>query len=279
MKKNTKKFFLLVSSIFLLVSSVSLARVQQDDVWNNWDLLQQWFKPASDLWTITDRWSNPWEVGNHVLNWENEIDIPEKGINTEHKDSIFSNLVNMFLTFTVIISVTMIIINWIQYITKSWTWGDPSKQRRNLLYIAIWIIVALTSVSIIQLLKTASNDLKTISLWWVVYAAEPDVSDKIQIFVPKEWLEKDLEIEQSVINWTWATPRAIISVINWYLWWIIWFLCFVFLIYNWILLITARWDQKAMTNANKWLLGSAIGIGICFASYNLVKLALNLLQL
>jgi multisubunit Na+/H+ antiporter MnhB subunit len=54
----------------------------------------------------------------------------------------------------IVLSVTMVILNGIAYISKSGMGEDPSKARRNLMYIAIGILVALFSVVIINLMRS-----------------------------------------------------------------------------------------------------------------------------
>jgi hypothetical protein len=59
---------------------------------------------------------------------------------------------------TIVLSVTMTIINGIIYITKSGNGEDPSKARWNLLYIAVGILLALFSVVIINLLRSVGGE-------------------------------------------------------------------------------------------------------------------------
>ncbi len=69
---------------------------------------------------------------------------------------------------------------------------------------------------------------------------------------------------------------GLISLVNDYLWFAIWFFCFIFMIWNWFKLISANWDEKAMSSARKALLWSGIWIVVCLLAYIIVNLAVRL---
>ena len=68
----------------------------------------------------------------------------------------------------------------------------------------------------------------------------------------------------------------IIMFVNKFLWFAIWFFCFLFMVWNWYQLITARWDEKQTKSATKSLIWSAIWIFVCLLAYIIVNIAVKL---
>jgi hypothetical protein len=99
--------------------------------------------------------------------------------------------------------------------------------------------------------------------------------DGIVLNVPKGNYD-DVNVTNTQIEGNPDKVLATISFVNQYLWWAIGFLCFIFLIYNGVKLIMARGEKDAMSKAIKGLLGSVIGIVICFLSYSFVRVIVNL---
>lgn len=86
-------------------------------------------------------------------------------IEVSQKPSVIIAVTRFLLMLTIVISVTMIILNGIQYIIKSGNGEDPSKSRENLMYVIVGIILALFSVVIVNLLRSVGEStLKEISL-------------------------------------------------------------------------------------------------------------------
>jgi len=68
-----------------------------------------------------------------------------------------------------------------------------------------------------------------------------------------------------------------IKLVNEYLWFIMWAILLAIFIYGWFILITAEWDAQKLSQANKILLGSGIGVLIVIFSYAIIRLIINLL--
>ena len=84
-------------------------------------------------------------------------------IGVSKNESLIIRITQFILTLTIVLAVTMVIINGIQYITKSANGEDPSKTRWNLFYLAIGLLLALFSVVIINLFRSVGEStLKTI---------------------------------------------------------------------------------------------------------------------
>jgi len=68
-----------------------------------------------------------------------------------------------------------------------------------------------------------------------------------------------------------------IQTINTYLWFSIWVICMGVLIFWWIKLITAQWDQAKMKEANTLLMWALIWILIAMFSYAIIRIIVNIL--
>lgn len=130
------------------------------------DLMQQAFCVANRKDTIIDVWHTANAVGNEVIKGSTKISIGwSKFFDVSKNESIIMRITKFILMLTIVLSVTMIILNGIQYIIKSWNGEDPSKSRTNLIYIVVGIILALFSVVIVNLLRSVGEStLKEISL-------------------------------------------------------------------------------------------------------------------
>lgn len=86
----------------------------------------------------------------------------------------------------------------------------------------------------------------------------------------------DVNIPRTQIGNNENNVLSAISFVNEYLWFFIGFICFFFLVWNGIKLVMARWEKDAMKKATTGLVGSAVGIVICFVSYSVVRIIINL---
>ncbi|MDR2189712.1 MAG: hypothetical protein LBP53_00495 [Candidatus Peribacteria bacterium] len=128
--------------------------------------MQQAYCLANRKETIIDLGNTKNAVGNEMIKGKTEINLdfdPETDI-LKQRPSTIIKITQFILMLTIVLSVTMTIINGILYITKSGNGEDPSKARWNLVYIACGILVALFSVVIINLLRSVGEStLKEIS--------------------------------------------------------------------------------------------------------------------
>lgn len=117
-------------------------------------------------------------------------------------------------------------------------------------------IKALTSILIITLLGVIPE----------VYAVTVWTLKKTRDTTDQSWTQVDGV--RSIID--------VISLVNTYLWFAVWFFCFIFMIWNWFKLISANWDEKAMSSARKALIWSWVGLAVCLMAYIIVNLAVKL---
>lgn len=100
----------------------------------------------------------------------------------------------------------------------------------------------------------------------------------IVVEVPSSQGQEDIMVTwPTQIQWDESTLFQTIQTINKYLRFSIWVVCMGVLIFWWIKLITAQWDQAKMKQANKLLMWALIWILIAILSYALVRIVVNLL--
>ncbi len=98
----------------------------------------------------------------------------------------------------------------------------------------------------------------------------------VTVFLPKQWSATDYNPKNvTQVEWQYSM-LDVIQFVNDYLWFAIWFVCFLFIIINWIKLITSRWDEKETSSAMKALIGCVVWIVICLSAYIIVNVALRL---
>ncbi len=80
-------------------------------------------------------------------------------IKTEKEQPMIIKITRFLLILTITLAVTMILYNGMQYIIQTGQWKDAKDLTKNILYIVIWIFVALFSVVIITLIQSIPSTL------------------------------------------------------------------------------------------------------------------------
>ena len=99
------------------------------------DLLQLIIEPAYYFETILWLWIN--------------IDTVWKSI-----PQIIVNITKFLLILVISLSITMILYNGMVYIIQTWQWKNAKSLTKNIIYIIVWIFVALFSIVIITLIQS-----------------------------------------------------------------------------------------------------------------------------
>ena len=123
--------------------------------------MQQAFCIAKNHDTFIDLGNTKKAVGNRVIKGSISVEIEgnfkDIDVDVSKNASIIVRISQFLLMLTIVLSVTMTIINGIQYIVKSGNGEDPSKTRMNLVYIVVGILVALFSVVIINVFRSVGE--------------------------------------------------------------------------------------------------------------------------
>lgn len=143
--------FFFFSFIFCFFSNLSYGQ----------DLMEQAFNTAKEKDTILNLWDTKESVGNTILRKNTVVWLD--GISRQ--EPLIVRITKLLLRITLVLSVTMIIVNGVQYMIEVSGWKDflSNETSKKLINIAIWVILALSSVGIINLISSI-----TYSSLWVI---------------------------------------------------------------------------------------------------------------
>ena len=168
------KFWLLVLMLLPIISTYfSSAKA---------DLMEDIMNPAKQYWTTIDIWTSTRRVWKKIFEGWVEIDIDNK-VEIRNSPSIIVKITRLLLSLVVALSVTMILYNGLTYIIQTWQWKEWKDLVKNLVYIVVWILVALFSVTIITVLQSISTTLDQETT-----ANRRDDTDEHIIEWDKKWL-------------------------------------------------------------------------------------------
>ncbi len=138
-KKNSIKS--LIFSTFLTITAISWTSYATEGS-NAYDLLQQAFDPAIQQ-NVVVGWNSIGtdveSVGNYVLRSSND------------RQSLIIEITRFILRMSIVLAVTMLIYNGIQYMLKTSKGEHPKEIVTNIIYILAGVLLALSSVIIIRL--------------------------------------------------------------------------------------------------------------------------------
>ena len=124
------------------------------------DLMEQIMEPAYQAWTTIDVWKSVNRVWKKFFEWSYEVnwDLTE-WLWVKKSPSLIVKVTKILLSLVIALSVTMILYNGLIYIVQTWQWKEWKDLVTNLVYIVIWILLSLFSVTIITVLQSVSNTL------------------------------------------------------------------------------------------------------------------------
>ena len=123
------------------------------------DLMGQLFEPAKNQNTMITIWENVDTVWKKVIEWSTEVSIGGKNSGIGQSPSIIVKVTRLLLILTITLSVTMILYNGMIYIIQTWQWKEWKSLIKNVLLIVVWILVALFSVVIINVIQSIPTTL------------------------------------------------------------------------------------------------------------------------
>ena len=119
------------------------------------DLLRQMMQPAVEEKITIDIWKNVNRAWQNVFEGWTVV-----GGKIQRRPSLIVKITRFILTLVVALSVTMILYNGMVYIIQTWQWKEWKSLVKNVVYIVIWILVSLFSITIITLLQSVSTTLE-----------------------------------------------------------------------------------------------------------------------
>lgn len=119
------------------------------------DLMEKAFAPARNYETIVNMWNDKMAVGSDVVWGGTTVSISlEEWLEVDSKAPMIVRITKFLLRMTIVLSITMVIYNGIQYILQSTSGSDTKWATKNLWLIAGGIVLALLSLAIIQLIQS-----------------------------------------------------------------------------------------------------------------------------
>jgi hypothetical protein len=165
---------------------------EKDAVWN--EVFHEWVWIQEDLWQwcflywekidwnalkkqlceTKLGWNYKWTIGANndqcsLPNWTvKKIDNSEKQSYCSEiwwdrdvsgvvaKAPLIVRITKFLLRLTIMLSITMVLYNWVYYIIKASWWSDVKDVTKNIQYVVFGILIALASVGIINLISSLS---------------------------------------------------------------------------------------------------------------------------
>lgn len=229
-KVKNKRILWLIVFLFWLVFMVGSIKAQ--------DLLEQAFQPSVSRDQVIDLWNTKNAVWNEILResvdvsvdlnrcrnteWQPiDVDWSSKSakesdcikkwwirdnsyVDTETRQPLIVRIAKILLRITVVISITMVLYNWIIFIVQGASGKELSQieAKSNLLYVVWWLLLALFSLAIINLIS---------SIWLSTILKEPvankqtsSTSDPAPVNRSTNWWERDInpnDINPRDKNW------------------------------------------------------------------------------
>jgi len=224
-KRKKKNIFIYVLSFIFFISWFSLL--------NNvfWiDLMEEAFSPSMSYDTVINIWRNKKQVWDTVLrektlieawdspfqkacflNWILQEWVDENGcleiwwerrkelIDIQSQAPLIVRIAKFLLRMTVVLSISMVIFNAIKYMIEVLWWKDrkSAESKKNLIYVAVWVIVALLSVSVINLIISVpksslqtSDDISEFTIWCQIWTSNDIISgDNLKKYLCENILE------------------------------------------------------------------------------------------
>ncbi len=152
----------------VLFFSIFLGFVGMAGVFAWWDLLDKAFSLSIEQQWLIYLGNTKDQVGNEILR-ESVIMNLWWGTLFETRAPLIVRIAKLLLRITIVLAITMVLYNWVLYIIQSSKWESPKDPQKNLLNIWIWILLALSSLWIINLINSITiSSLKTSDdLWWL----------------------------------------------------------------------------------------------------------------
>ncbi len=147
--RSYRTFYFMFFTFFLLVTSIVI-HTFSNKIYAK-DLLEKAFEPAITNETIINLWAGKNAVGNEVLR-ESIVINNLSSITTEAP--LIVRIAKFLLRITMVLAITMVLFNGVMWIIESSKWAEVKNAKKNLILIVTGILIALMSLSIINLISS-----------------------------------------------------------------------------------------------------------------------------
>jgi hypothetical protein len=115
-------------------------------------------------------WTSKWEVWRYVLkdSLSFSLNIDKHWVSGEftRQWSMIVSAMRLFLRVMLMLALTLIIYNWIMYVIKSSNWEETKDIFKRIIYISVWILLALLSVVIVRIVYSIwTTTINPVYLW------------------------------------------------------------------------------------------------------------------
>lgn len=245
----TKKIYILLIIMFFLIWNISFWQTYESDdlmyqvfkeAISYWSIMEVWWKTSDDVWHEVLRWKTSiwaWESlkkvcvnpandeilyiydNNQKLKIDNERDCGIAGwvwksdvFDVTYTTPLIARISKILLSVTMVLAITMIIFTSVKLMISILWWKDlkSSSIKKDLLMIIIWILLALFSVTIINLLRSVtkssidtSSDIDETELsYWCKFTLNGESTSMPKInFKEYLCLHETMWYEDNNLNW------------------------------------------------------------------------------
>jgi hypothetical protein len=115
-------------------------------------------------------WTSKWEVWRYVLkdSLSFSLSVDKHWVSGEftRQWSMIVSAMRLFLRVMLMLALTLIIYNWIMYVIKSSNWEETKDIFKRIIYISVWILLALLSVVIVRIVYSIwTTTINPVYLW------------------------------------------------------------------------------------------------------------------
>ena len=149
-----KKIFKILSVIFTFISLWYISF----SFWN--DIMSQSFYPSKEYGTVIYIWDTKKDVWHSILRDSTSI----WWIWIYQEAPLIVRIVKIILRITIVLSITMVIFYGIKFMIQVFNWNDYKSAwaKKDLINLFIWLLIALFSITAVNLIISASNTVNTL---------------------------------------------------------------------------------------------------------------------
>lgn len=222
-KKNKNILIYILSFMF----SISWLFLLNNVFWI--DLMESAFDPAMSYDTVINIWKNKKQVWDSLLREKTTIgiwDSPTKEacflnwilkewvdeswctelwwerkreiIDISSQAPLIVRITKFLLRMTIVLSISMVIFNAVKYMIEILSWKDrkSAESKKNLIYVIAWVMLALLSVSVINLIVSipksslqTSDDISSFTIWCQIWTSNEIITgDNLKKYLCEEFL-------------------------------------------------------------------------------------------
>jgi hypothetical protein len=115
-------------------------------------------------------WTSKWEVWRYVLkdSLSFSLNIDKHWVSGEftRQWSMLVSAMRLFLRVMLMLALTLIIYYWVLFVIKSSNWEETKDILKRIIYISVWILLALLSVVLVRIVYSIwTTTINPVYLW------------------------------------------------------------------------------------------------------------------